>query len=247
VLTVWELIILVLATGFGTAAAAQGCDDCREIKKEYRDGALARYTPAAAPPSSAPSVRAVLYWSEECGHCEDLREGVLPQFQKKYSAQLEVRLVEVVSLEDISAFYDVAQGYGFARGKAAVPFLLIGDHALMGTAQIEAELPGLVDAYLAAGGSDWPAQDGPRATPRWLPPADVGCALETPCPDTPTTAAHEDTSNRAGAGWPIVALGAVTGGGLAALLTWRTRRRRNPAASLHDNTPTSTSGDNDAT
>ena len=124
-------------------AAAQGCEDCRDLKKEYRDSALARYTPAPASPTAVPKVQVVLYWSKGCGHCEEVLEGVLPELQEKHGAQLEVRLVEVVSMEDISAFFDVAEGYGYARGRAAVPFLLIGDRALMGVDQISSRVAGL--------------------------------------------------------------------------------------------------------
>lgn len=225
-LTIWGLVLLIVATGCGAAAAAQGCDDCRELKKEYRDSALARYTAVAAQPTPTPSVRLILYWTKGCGHCEALLEGVLPEFQKKYGAQLEVRLVEVVTLENISAFNDLAQGYGYARGKAAVPFLLIGDRALMGTDQIKAELAGLVDVYLAAGGSDWPVAGGVRPTPRWIQPADAGCSVGTPCADGPAPAGTAPTTGpqaRDGLGPSLATLGlaAVVGGGLLAF-----RRRR---------------------
>jgi hypothetical protein len=35
------LVLLILTAGLAPVAAAQGCDDCGEPKKEYRDSALA--------------------------------------------------------------------------------------------------------------------------------------------------------------------------------------------------------------
>ena len=68
----------------------------------------------------------------------------------------------------------------------SVPFLMISDRALMGVAQIAAELPGLIAAVLAAEGTDRPsplAQDAtdPAANTVWFtdPPfaARVGCHI----------------------------------------------------------------------
>ena len=75
---------------------------------------------------------------------------------------------------------------GFERGRAGVPFLVIGDRVLMGTDPIVAELPGLIEKHLAAGGVDWPAAAGlaPMSAPAEI------CAPATPCADeTPTPVA----------------------------------------------------------
>ena len=246
-LTFCGLVLILLATGFGAAAATQGCDDCRELKKEYRDSALASYTPAAARPTATPGVRMILYWSNECGDCDAVLDGVLPSLQEQYGAQLAVRLVEVVSLEDISAFFDVAEGYGFARGKAAVPFLLIGERALSGVEQIEAQLPQLVEAHLVAGGVDWPAPPA-KGTGQPAQAAIGGCDFATPCPDEPeaTKAPAPGTAQPRNLLTPIVGtigLAAVLGGSLVALR--RRRAIRHAAPGKETNTPIS--GDNDAT
>jgi hypothetical protein len=228
--TVWGLVLLMLATGFGTAAATQGCDDCRELKKEYRDGALARYTPAAASPTATPSVRMILYWSKGCGHCEAVLDGVLPGLQEKYGAQLEVRLVEVVSMEDISAFFDVAEGYGYTRGRAAVPFLLIGERALLGVDQISGELPGLIDTYFTTGGVDWPKPKAREATAQLTAPAGAGCTVGTPCADDAAIASSlSPAAEKSATGIPVgVILGliGILGASGAVMLSRLVARRR---------------------
>ena len=79
------------------------------------------------------------------------------------------------SLLDASRRRQVEDGF-----KAAAPFLLAGDRALMGRDQILAELPGLIDALLVGGGSDWPSLT-PAATSAAAEPAGGVCGVATPC------------------------------------------------------------------
>lgn len=251
----WCLVILMLVAVHDAPVVAQGCDDCREIKKELRDAALNRSTPVAGAPLTAPVVRVVLYWAEGCGHCHEVLDSILPQMHEKYGPQLEVRLVEVVSLEDIAAFFDVAEGYGFPRGKAAVPFLLIGDRALMGVEQIERDLPGLIETYLAAGGVDWPDPGEKRMVPQPAASAIAtsGCDFATPCADGSAASAVAPTTGMTrpfSAPAPIlIALGfvAVGGGSLTAFLRQRARRRQIHASTPNTDTSLPANGDNDAT
>jgi uncharacterized membrane protein len=60
-----------------------------------------------------------------------------------------------------------------------VPFLIIGDRALVGSDQIPAELPQLIEQHLAGGGVAYPAVPGLASA------ADLaaGCSVATPCAD----------------------------------------------------------------
>jgi hypothetical protein len=228
------LVLLLMAMAPGTGVAAQGCDDCRVIKQELRE-----LTPRATLPTvtAAPTavVRAVLYWVDGCGHCEEVLNGILPQMQQKYGSRLEVRLVEVVSTEDIAEFYAVAERYGFAKGKAEVPFLLIGEQAVSGADQITAELPPLIELHLGKGGVDWPTLDeSPGASPATTDQAGEGCAFTAPCAETPTAVAAgtgesgQAASARSNAvtGWPVLlAAGGIATGALV-LASWGIWRRR---------------------
>ncbi len=224
-------ISLLMLMGMSwTPVGAQGCEGCRLIKGRSR---IATVT-ASAPTVSAPAVtgptanpaqptavvRIVLYWAEGCGHCHEVLDDILPPLQAQYGPALEVRLVEVISLEDISAFFDLAEAYGYARGRASVPFLLIGDRALLGVEQIRRELPGLIQAGLAAGGTDWPAPPARVGTTRAATRSDDACDFNTPCPEG--TAAVGAAAAPAGrqdtlpapllAGALVVGLGAIAGG-----------------------------------
>lgn len=111
--------------------------------------------PAAAQ-TEPPVVHAILFWRNGCPHCHYVIENVLPPLQQQYGEQLDILMVEIVSAEDASRLYDVAALYGIPPERVGVPFLVIGDQVLIGSAQIPDELPGLIEAYLAQGGVDWP-------------------------------------------------------------------------------------------
>jgi len=59
-------------------------------------------------------------------------------------------------MEDVDQLMNTAAVYGIPRERVGVPFLVIGEHALAGSEQIPAELPGLIESYLASGGVDYP-------------------------------------------------------------------------------------------
>lgn len=115
---------------------------------------LAVIHPAAAQEITAqpPVVHAALFWMPGCANCEAVMTDTLPQLQTKYGEQLEITLVEVNTTEDVERLYQVGAAFDLAREQVGVPLLVIDDRVLVGVEQIPAELPGLVDSYLAAGG-----------------------------------------------------------------------------------------------
>ena len=76
----------------------------------------------------------------------------LPQLQTKYGEQLKIILVEVNTTDDVERLYQVGAAFDLAREQVGVPLMVIDDRVLVGAEQIPAELPGLVDNFLAAGG-----------------------------------------------------------------------------------------------
>lgn len=136
-----------------------------------------------------PVVRAVMFWMNGCPHCHEVLDKVLPPLQAKYGNQLQILLIELVSSAEVDALYALAEHLGIPRDKVGVPFLVIGEHVLIGSAQIPAELPGLIEQYLATGGVDLPSDP---ALASYLPvspsPSEI-CAPEQPCPEGTTVPA----------------------------------------------------------
>lgn len=115
---------------------------------------------ATALAADAPKVRAVMFWMDTCGHCHYVISEVLPPLQKQYGDRLEIVMIEVDSQAAAERFQAAGAALGLAPDELGVPMMIIGDHLLFGSQQIPAELPGLIEQYLAEGGVDIPALPG---------------------------------------------------------------------------------------
>lgn len=115
------------------------------------------FSSASAQTETPPVVHAVMFWMDGCPHCHKVLEDVLPPLQEKYGAQFDLVLIEVATTEDVEMLYQVAAAYNIPKEQTGVPFLIIGEHVLIGSQQIPDELPGLIESYLAQGGVDLPA------------------------------------------------------------------------------------------
>jgi len=144
-------------------------------------------SPAGTTVPQSPVVRAVMFWMGTCGHCHYVLEEVLPPLQAQYKDQLEILLIELKTAEDIDRLYQTAAAFNIPKEQVGVPFLVIGDQVLIGSDQIPAELPGLIEKHLAAGGLDYPDVPALMAV---IPTPTTGpeiCAPSTPCAgETPT-------------------------------------------------------------
>lgn len=216
-------VIVVLGTvvGYGqqpaTAATPQPnptlktCHVCDE-EISSQPTAVPIATPTEAPTGvEAPVVHAVMFWMDTCPHCHFVLDEVLPPLQEKYGDQLQLLLIEVKSEQEWNWLVQTGTSFGIPQDYLGVPFLVIGNRVLIGSGQIPAELPGLIEEHLAAGGLDYPAMPGlsevlPTATPAVaaqmiatqpaadppteLPQASAAASIaETPQPEDTTTPA----------------------------------------------------------
>jgi uncharacterized membrane protein len=141
-----------------------------------------------------PVVHAFMFWQAGCSLCEETIKVILPPIREKYGAQFELLMIEVTDMKDVEFLYRVAASYGISKAKTQVPFLIIGDQVLVGSADIEKKLSKLIDRYLAQGGMALPENPTlseilSRVTPE--SPSTSEPAEETPlpvdlAPETPT-------------------------------------------------------------
>lgn len=115
------------------------------------------FTPVQAPTTSFAEgetvVHAVLFWTRGCAACEQVRSEVLPPLEAQYGDQLQIAQVELTDVEDFDTLYAAAgPGYGLSLDEIGVPFLVIGEQALVGAEVIEHSLPRMVQEVLSAGG-----------------------------------------------------------------------------------------------
>ncbi len=161
-------------------------------------------TTAAA--QDAPIVRAILFYSPTCQHCEYVITNVLlPMIETYGQEQLLIIGIDVTSEVGASVFVETVEELGIPREQTGVPFMIVADTVLIGSQEIPDVFPGMVEEGLAGDGIGWPEisavreflttqgyldAEGMDATP--TPGAEQ--PTEAPAEPTPTeTAAPEDT------------------------------------------------------
>lgn len=144
-------------------------------------------TSTRARAQSTPVVRAVLFFSPSCGHCELVINDTLIPLTQKYGDSLQVLSLDVTLEQNWNYFVETVQFFGLES--AGVPFLLIDDTYLYGSADIPARFPGMVKDYLEQGGVGWPRVPGLEP---FLPAGEVPSAV-VPIPASDLTAREDLT------------------------------------------------------
>ncbi len=182
----------------------------------------------AVPTASAqedPVVRALLFYSPSCGHCHIVINEHLPGIFDANGGTPEVFFDESVPIEEVSFYLvtngtleimlidvSIAEGAGIYRSSAealempdwmmGVPRLIVGDEVFVGSGDIPAYLPGLIESGLAAGGIDWPAFEGLDAALETIPSTEpnpgvvdttVPAGTDTTVPDSTTLTTVADS------------------------------------------------------
>ncbi|OGO46629.1 MAG: hypothetical protein A2Z30_07965 [Chloroflexi bacterium RBG_16_64_43] len=125
----------------------------------HREGHPAELGPSSSRSDTATApavVHAVMFWMEGCGQCEEVINSVLPPLQSSYGQQLQILLMQLTDQASVDCFFQAADELSVAKEKVAVPFLIVGRSALIGSGEIPDQFPGIIDAGLAAGGIDFP-------------------------------------------------------------------------------------------
>ncbi|MFN2235186.1 MAG: hypothetical protein ACK2U1_13250, partial [Anaerolineales bacterium] len=103
-----------------------------------------------------PVVRAVLFYSPSCGHCENVIQNVLPPLLKQYGNQLKIVAINV-TLPDGQALYQASiEQFEIPDNMLGVPTLIVDDIVMVGGEEIPSEFPGIVAEKISVGGTDWP-------------------------------------------------------------------------------------------
>jgi uncharacterized membrane protein len=147
-------------------------------------------------PSAAqePRVHAVLFYSPNCGHCQQLIQNDLPPLIEHYGAQLEILAIDVTHPVGQELYTSAIERFAIPEARRGVPAMIIGEVVLVGGFEIPEQFPVLVDAGLASGGLDWPdipglqdtlAQMQPEGSP--TPEASAAAAGGTPAVISPPT------------------------------------------------------------
>src|SRR5690606_6098393 len=99
-----------------------------------------------------PVVQAVLFYSPSCPHCHYVANEVLPPLFEQYGEQLQLAGVNVSEPDGQALYQEAVEVFAIADDRIGVPTLIAGEVVLVGSREIETQLPGLIEAHLAQGG-----------------------------------------------------------------------------------------------
>jgi len=101
-------------------------------------------------------VRAVLFYAPSCEHCHLVMTEVLPPLQEQYGDQLQIQNIDT-STSDGQAIYEAAvKRFNIPADRRGVPTMILGDVVMVGSQEIPAQLPLLIENGLKNGGVPWP-------------------------------------------------------------------------------------------
>jgi len=149
-----------------------------------------------------PVVRAVLFYSPSCPHCHQVIQEDLPPLFEKYGDQLNIIGIDVSQPGGQTLYQAAIQRFSIPEDRLGVPTLIVDNVVLVGSLEIPAQFPGLIEQYLAQGGVDWPDIPGLRET---LPPTpEVEESIDTVPPKAtanPVTATNSSQFNKQNLNW----------------------------------------------
>ncbi|MEA2008929.1 MAG: vitamin K epoxide reductase family protein [Chloroflexota bacterium] len=107
-----------------------------------------------------PIIYAVLFYSTTCPHCEQVINEVLPPLVEKYGLQLQIFALNTYEEKGNELYQATVEEFEIPNDRLGVPTLIVGDYVLVGSGEIPAQLPGIIEEGLAQGGIDWPSIPG---------------------------------------------------------------------------------------
>jgi uncharacterized membrane protein len=103
-----------------------------------------------------PVIHAVLFFSNDCSHCQEVMEEHLPPLVQKYGEQLDIVGIDVNHEVGLQMYQAMLDKYNVTDDRVGVPTLVVGSNVLVGSTEIPDKLPDIIEQGLAQGGVDWP-------------------------------------------------------------------------------------------
>jgi thiol-disulfide isomerase/thioredoxin/glutaredoxin len=117
-------------------------------------------------PTPVPSVQILVFLNANHADAQTVND-LLTALGQTYGSGLRAYAVDIAQSENAAILSQINAGLGVRQPSAGTPEILIDHRMLVGLSQIQRELPGLIDQYLAQGGVSIPDLEeliGPLAT-----------------------------------------------------------------------------------
>ncbi len=187
--------VLVGSGESGIAGALEGHID-EYLAQGGVDWPSTQDLPEVALPTAQPTVQVLVFL--DTSHADfDALNTFLTSLSQSYSGQLQIMAIDITVEQNAAALVDLHQALEVEEAPAGTPEVLVDHRLLVGIEQIRAELPNLVDTYLAQGGMAIPSWEElmagkPTATLELTPGVETTPGVEitpgaepTPVSETP--------------------------------------------------------------
>lgn len=114
------------------------------------------FTTTSAVKSQSPIIRAIIFYSPSCGHCQKVLTEDLPPLLEEFPEQLIVIGVDVSNPEGQRLYQIAVEHHNLPDDQLGVPMLIVGNHVLIGAKEIPEQFPKIISSGLREGGIEWP-------------------------------------------------------------------------------------------
>jgi len=121
---------------------------------------LSLLSPRTAVQSEEAVVRAVLFYSPSCPHCQQVVTIDLPPLIDKYGEGLLILGVNTYSEEGQELYQAAIEHFQIPSERLGVPTLIVGNTVLVGSYEIPGQFPNIIENGLINGGINWPEIPG---------------------------------------------------------------------------------------
>lgn len=110
--------------------------------------------------AQTPVVKAVLFFSPTCPHCHKVMTEDFPPLYEKYGDQLQILEIDITQSQGSQLYQLAVTAYNVPQNRLGVPALFVSNTHLVGSDEIPALFPGIIENGLKSGGIDWPPLPG---------------------------------------------------------------------------------------
>ena len=103
-----------------------------------------------------PVIRAVLFYSPSCPHCQIVITQDLPPLLDKYGDQILILGINTYTEKGNELFLAAVRNFNIPQERVGVPMLIVGGTILIGSYEIPQQFPEIIAEGLVSGGVDWP-------------------------------------------------------------------------------------------
>jgi uncharacterized membrane protein/thiol-disulfide isomerase/thioredoxin len=106
--------------------------------------------------AQTPVVYIVYFYTPTCPNCKIVSEETLPPLRERYGDQLRFLEIDISRPDGNAIFQAAVDRFNIPGERKGVPLMIVGETVMVGSNEIPAQLPDLIESQLAAGGVDLP-------------------------------------------------------------------------------------------